>query len=408
MSSPSGLNKKDIYLAVMSYFLLSIPLFVYFNFKGINIVGDGLYYISCADDFIKRMSQGESVIQAVKQYDPFYTVCIIMLAMLKKLGGEHWQTAILLANAALYGMCAPVVYLLYRKCKGPASMAAAFGAVILPLGYPETLFLGNIPLRDVPFTGVAALASLLIIPAVGKQISIYRILGILLICLVLAMFKPSSIIFFCAAIFLLIYAWWSGGDFDNKYATRLLTIQLILSVIALIFWSYWFWQPFELPLLKLTRLMYQVRIINQQGVIILDHADASLGAMRTFWDYLELLMFKSLYYYHYWNPSQSTSHLIYRHFYFGLLFGNFAYCTIKLLIGKLLNKNITLKKVVMFAASLSVAGSMFQAVLVLAFEFRYQMVVFPLIWVITLINLTHIGAHFTSNRNRFNEQNMMK
>lgn len=341
---------------------------------------------------MRRTAEGQSLLQISTRYDPFYLISIGLLAFIKNLGGAHWATVILFTNAAFYAFCAPVVFLLYRKFGGPSSLAAAIGSAILPLGYPEALILGVIPLRDIPFAGAAAIATLLILILANIN---KRYLGYVLalcLCLFLTIFRPNSIILFAATTALFVWLYIKGGKMQSGDALIVLGIQFVLGASALLFFAFWFSDPFKLPTQNIDNLFMQIRAINQMGAIIIDHPDTYVNDPNSFGDYLWLLSIKFVNYFRYWNPMQSTWHLIYRHIYFGVLFANFIYCVYGTLKASNQKFNYDLKQAVFFAVSLAIAGATLHSVLVLAFEFRYQMIVFPTIWALLLLNATKIYA----------------
>lgn len=386
------LNKRDFYLAIASYLFLFSPLLLFFMWTGIKVVGDANYYIESADSLIRSIAAGQSIFHVIKHYDPFYFASISFLAIIKQLSGEHWPVAILFTNAAFYSLCAPAVFLLYRKCGGPRSVVAAAGAAVLPLGYPETLILGYIPLRDVPFAGAAAIAAIAIILLANGEKRPWRFLLAFLLCVVLTLFRPNAIIFFAATASLFAWVCWGWGNMKVRNEWLVLLIQFLLGLGAMVLWAYWLEHPDKIPVPHVEGLLKQIRAINQSGAIIIDHPDLYGIRPETFWDYLWLSWLKLFYYFRYWNPIQSPWHLIYRHIYFGILFANFAYCVLASLTpwGRWFNDNT--RKTVFFTISLALAGSTLHATLILAFEFRYQMILFPMIWSLFLLNAAKLAS----------------
>ena len=380
------LDRQDLIYSILSFLLLFIPLFAFFQWQGIKIVGDAISYIAEANQVIKKLSAGKSLYDIAQDLNPFYLVCIYFLALIKYLGGDNWPTAILIANAFFYSLCAPCVYLIYRLCGGYRGPVGYVGAALLPLAYPDALFLGNIPLRDIPFTGGAAAAWLIIIWLAQKHPRIVYFLFALFICLLLALYRPNSIIFTCATIFLFIFIWWSHSRPWTQKARVLLATHLFLGVSLMAMAAYWFSEPFKLPTPLIQNLFNSIKALNNSGMIIIDHADLVVATPEKFWDYLHLLFLKSIYYFRYWNPMQSSTHIIYRHIYFGLLFANTIYFAWQFLRGRQLNDNQTTRNLIFFTLNLALAGALLHSILVLAFEFRYQMIIFPGIWALFLIN----------------------
>lgn len=386
-SPRNGFNRADVTISLISYLLLTIPLAVFYLSKGMVIVGDAIYYVAKANQIIEHVIDGQAISAALNGIDPFYSISIGLLAILKYLFGENWQTAILLANAVFYGFCAPSVYLLYRLIGGKQKILAAIFSALLPLAYPEVLFLGNIPLRDIPLAGISSLATFVIVWLATKKAGLLSYCVCSLICIMLTAVRPNAIIFFIASAVIFYWVWSARAKTRPSSPYKILLVQLACSFALLCLAAWWFNSPHPLPFASIDRLMRSVLHINQAGFIIIDHQDIIAKTPDSFFDYLYLLLLKFIYYFRYWNPMHSMGHYIYRHIYFGAIFINFIYVAVAYLRPQNLQHNCNLNSAILFCLSLAFAGAAFHSVIVLAFEFRYQMLIFPVLWAVFLFQI---------------------
>lgn len=383
-----------MYISLVSYLLLAIPLIVFFLWRGLEIIGDGVFYINQANTIINRLVAGGGLAYSFRDVNPFYLLPIGLLAITIYFSGKHWQEAILIANAIFFGLCAPSVYLLYRLLGGAQKISGAVFAAIIPMSYPEVLFLGNIPLRDIPFTGVASLVTVVIIWSMRIKISLFSYLFCLGMCVGLIMFRPNAIIFIAATTAVYWWAWWAENEPRLRVARQILLIQLFCSIVIIALFAWWFSDPFPLPIKIIDNLFRNILVINQGGNIIIDHTDMVMGKPNCFYNYLSLLLHKFIYYFRYWNPKHGTVHFIYRHIYFGALIINFVWIAIKYICSKSEQNNKLVIRAVLFNLSLAIAGATLHSVLVLAYEFRYQMIIFTIIWAIFLITAVPLIEKF--------------
>jgi len=171
-----------------------------------------------------------------------------------------------------------------------------------------------------------------------------------------------------------------------KYA---IFFSFIFIILFLLFASWFIYKPQTWPFIYGSDLLVWVRKYYLEGVIIHHQFGTYSNSPVSFIDFSLITLKRFVYYFQYWNENYSTIHNLYRHLYFTPIYFFSIYYYIKSFARYSSLNNIE-KKLILFSLLLIIFNNLLHTLTIIAYEFRYQLIIFPLLWPISVLGIKEL------------------
>jgi hypothetical protein len=348
---------------------------------------DSVWYTETADAVLAWLS-GVGAWPEGSAGDLLYLGYVLVVALGRAVAGEQWLVVVLSVHALLMGVAAASLYALLRGLWPELRPSLASVAVIaLPMANPEVLVLARYVLTDIPFTGLAvtATALLLLSHRPGAKRLLHGVAWLLFPFFL--MFRPDALSWVAAAVMLVAVLWLERRGFKALHIVAVLLL-LALATLAAIMW--FIYQPQQWPLEAGRGALEWSRDLFAQGVVVHDQRATYSPPPQGYVDFMLMALKKALFYFRYWNENYSGAHNLYRHLYFGLVFSLCLYYMARRPWYGLPLRGVE-RALLWFTFLLILINDALHVITVIAYEFRYQLVIFGGLWPMALLGLRQLA-----------------
>jgi len=375
------INKDSNYFwYFISYF--SLFLFVIFVsfLKGPAYGVDSARYINSADALINWLTTDDAFEFHKINYFSYFGYLIIV-ALSRFIGGDNWVYFLIFFQSFLIAfMTIPILYILRVFFSELPNYLCCIVSVILPFFHPEVLILSRYVLTDIPFVGLLSLFTFIFLSNNEYKNNITIKLLLLLFFIFFIIFRPDSLSWLCASLFLILIMKLNINNI--KYAV----FFFIIFIILFLFFASWFiYKPQTWPFFG-SDLLVWIRRYYLEGVVIHEQFGTYSNPPVSFIDFLLITLKRFVYYFQYWNENYSTIHNMYRHLYFPPIYFFSIYYFIKSFTRYSSLNNIE-KKLILFSLLLIIFNNLLHTLTIIAYEFRFQLIIFPLLWPISVLGI---------------------
>ncbi len=375
---------KECFWFLLSYFAIVMAILLIIYVKEPAFGGDSGFYIKNAEELIGWLSGSNEMPSG----NILYFGYVFIVALGKVLAGENWLYAVVSIQTLLVGLTTLGIYLLTRQLWPQLSYPlVVMFSVILPLANPDLLVFSRYLLTDAPFAGLAAIITSLMIIRYYSANHLHNIQFLTWLLLpIFLFFRPDSLSWLIATFLLIITMKLYLRGFSSSFIVfSLLFLTMIFSSVLI-----WFiYRPEYWPIEIGKGMLIFSRNLFMEGVVIHGQLGTYSAPPSEYLDFIVLALKRSLFYFQYWNENYSDSHNFYRHVYFGPIFFLVIYyfvqrtrCNIKLEDNE--------RALLWFTFLLTLVNNLLHVMTVIAYEFRYQLILFGCLWPITLLGIRQL------------------
>ena len=394
------INKDSNYFwYFVSYFSLFLLVICFSFIKGPAYGVDSVHYINSADALINWLTTDDAFeAQKISNLiywlisssfiitaEIFYFGYMIIVTLSKFIGGENWAYFLIFFQSLLIAfMVIPILYVLRVFFSELPNYLCCIISVILPFFHPEVIILSRYVLTDIPFVGLLSLFTFIFLSNHEYNNKIIIKLLLLLLFIFFIIFRPDYLSWLCASLFLILIMKLNINNI--KYA---IFFSFIFIILFLLFASWFIYKPQTWPFIYGSDLLVWVRKYYLEGVIIHHQFGTYSNSPVSFIDFSLITLKRFVYYFQYWNENYSTIHNLYRHLYFTPIYFFSIYYYIKSFARYSSLNNIE-KKLILFSLLLIIFNNLLHTLTIIAYEFRYQLIIFPLLWPISVLGIKEL------------------